>query len=181
MPSPPPTSPAPDGNRPTFMSVFASIPTSLKKTSILPLPRALPYTINATTMWLYGAHHPSPTRLNRGWLVPSRSRESRSHQPSAGAGSRDGLRRKAHSEPLPSLTDSKAPRAFHLGPARKAQPPSPLTVARSRPGVTPLQSRPPWLAAASAMSAAINCPPSPWRAPLGSWSNMGCHPGCDGL
>jgi hypothetical protein len=41
VPSSPPTLPSPDGNRPTFMSVFASIPASLKKTSILPLPRAL--------------------------------------------------------------------------------------------------------------------------------------------
>jgi len=54
-----------------------------------------------------------------------------------------GLWRKAHSEPLPSLADRKAPRAFHLNPARKARPHSPLSMTRSRPGVMPLQTCPP--------------------------------------
>ena len=59
------------------------------------------------------------------------------------AGGRDGLQRKAHSAHLPSFADRKAPQASHHHLARKARPRSPLSMARSRLGVTPLHSRPP--------------------------------------
>jgi len=39
--------------------------------------------------------------------------------PKPGTGGRDGLRRKAHPEPLPSLDDRTDPQAFHHNPAQR--------------------------------------------------------------
>ena len=54
---------------------------------------------------------------------------------------RDGLRRKAHSEHLPSFADTKAPRAFHHHPAQRPS----LGLHYQCRDYAPLQSRPPCL------------------------------------
>jgi hypothetical protein len=58
------------------------------------------------------------------------ARGSRFPRNPAGAGGRDGLRRKAHPEPLPASDDRSHPWAFHHNPAPRAWPPSPLSMAR---------------------------------------------------
>jgi len=71
VPSSPPTTPPPGGNRPTFMRVFASIPASLKKTSILPRPRALRATWRLRSPTLVHPTGPAPGKTARrrgaGW------------------------------------------------------------------------------------------------------------------
>ena len=57
------------------------------------------------------------------------------------AGGRDGLRRKAHAEPLPSLDDKSDPRAFHHNPAQRPG----LPLHYQCRDYAPLQSRPPCL------------------------------------
>jgi len=65
MPSSPRSPPDPDGNRPTFMSVFASIPASLKKTSVLPLRRAL-----SAVWWIRSPQITGPGTGGQGGLPP---------------------------------------------------------------------------------------------------------------
>jgi hypothetical protein len=57
-----------------------------------------------------------------------------------GAGGRDGLRRKAHPEPLPSLDDRSDPQAFHHNPAQRPS----LALHYQGRDYAPLQSRPPF-------------------------------------
>jgi hypothetical protein len=61
--------------------------------------------------------------------------------PKPGAGGRDGLRRKAHPEPLPSLDDRSDPQAFHHNPAQRPG----LALHYLWRDYAPLQSRPPCL------------------------------------
>ena len=56
-----------------------------------------------------------------------------------GARGRDGLRRKAHPEPLPSLDDRSDPQAFHHNPAQRPG----LPLHYQCRDYAPLQSRPP--------------------------------------
>jgi hypothetical protein len=59
--------------------------------------------------------------------TPRQARDRRDPRPccfrlcktGGGAGGRDGLRRKKHPEPLPSLDDRSAPQAFHQNPAQR--------------------------------------------------------------
>ena len=61
--------------------------------------------------------------------------------PKPGAGGRDGLRCKAHPEPLPSLDHRSDPQAFHHIPAQRPG----LTLHYQCRDYAPLQSRPPGL------------------------------------
>jgi len=67
---------------------------------------------------------PTTQRFLR-WPMPTLQLHLHGHHRRQG-----GLRRKAHPEHLPSFIDWKASRAFHLNPARKARPHSPLPMAR---------------------------------------------------
>jgi len=64
---------------------------------------------------------------------------SRSHTNPADAGGRDGLRRKAHPEPLPSLDGRSDPQASHHNPAQRPS----LALHYQCRDYAPLQSRPP--------------------------------------
>ena len=88
-------------------------------------------TINGATMRLCRADLPASARSSR--------LKSCSHLKSAGTGGRDGLRRKALPEPLPSSDARSDPQAFHHNPARRPG----LALHYQWRDYAPLQSRPP--------------------------------------